>query len=174
MRCHLTDSSQPASTQQYQMQISPHRTPFLKTAQPLRPHKLWSFELQVNPLVCIFYLSKIRFAFQYLFNVQNLMMNIYIAEEIFFWSQSFLSKCHDVKCWNSRISFPEACTHRTGEGGRKERGGKIWAVEWSAKNPFFFSSWLAALGNQRHFRLLPTPEMLSLSHFLLSFSLKWF
>lgn len=59
---------------------------------------------------------------------------------------------------------------------RRRQEGKGWKNRSScmiSKEPFvlFF---VAALGNQRHFRLLPTPEMLSLSHFLLSFSLKWF
>ena len=110
------------------MQISPQRTPSSKAAQPLR-HKLWSFES--TECFCIhFYLFELRFAIQYLFKVKNIMISIKTGGEIFFWSCSFLSKWHDVKCRSSRIYLPEACTHRTGEGSRKESGRRIRAAEW--------------------------------------------
>lgn len=78
-----------------------------------------------------FYLSKLRLAaeFKYLFNVQKLMINIWIANEIFLRSWSLLSKWLDVKCKNSKIYFPKDWTHRTWDGGRKERGGRVWAAE---------------------------------------------
>ena len=70
-----------------------------------------------------FYLFKLRIAteFKHQVKVQKLMINIKIAGEIFLWSSSLLSKWHDINCWNSKIYFPKNWTHRTWEGGRKER-----------------------------------------------------
>ena len=70
-----------------------------------------------------FYLFKLRIAteFKHQLKVQKLMINIKIAGEIFLWSSSLLSKRHDINCWNSKIYFPKNWTHRTWEGGRKER-----------------------------------------------------
>lgn len=81
-----------------------------------------------------------------------------------------MSKWHNVKCWDSKIYFPKECTHGRKwerEAGRIDGGSEQLSDKQSTFS-FSFTLW-----NQRHCRLRPTPEMLSLSHFLLS-SLKWF
>lgn len=121
MRYHLPYSSQSVFTQQCPNAERPQRTPSsLQMAQ--KPNTLWAFELQWKPLMH-FYLFKLRFAtkFKHQLKVQKLMINIKIAGEIFLWSSSLLSKWHDINCWNSKIYFPKNWTHRTWEGGRKER-----------------------------------------------------
>lgn len=92
------------------------------------------------------------------------MINIKIAGEIFLWSSSLLSKWHDISSWNSKIYFPRTeLTEHEREAGRK--GWKSLSSWVISKEPFvlLFAPW-----NQKHLNSLPTPEMLSWSHFLLS------